>query len=92
MTTETTTYKLDDTTIAGLMQLLALAMATGTNLLDHFRLMELYQNDDGKLTMTDDFIRRTESLAEELSERFESSADDDLDEGDSKDGNTFRFV
>lgn len=66
-----TTYRLDDTTIAGLMQLLTLSIVTGTNLMDHLRLMELRVGDDGRLLMTDDFIRRSEEFAQELTDRVE---------------------
>jgi hypothetical protein len=74
---ENTNYKLDDSTIAGLMQLLTLAIVTGTNLMDHLRLMELVPNEHNQLQMTDDFIARTESLAADLMEKM-----DDMQDGD----------
>ncbi len=76
MTEETQTFKLHDSTIAGFMQLLTLAIGTGTNLLDHFRLLELVPSDeDGTLVMTQDFINRTESLAEDLMGRLDKVQD-----------------
>lgn len=69
------TYKLDDAAIAGLMQLLSVAIMTGTNMLDHLRLMELVKNDDGRLVMTDDFVTKTEKYCEDCISRIEEDKD-----------------
>ena len=69
-------YKLDDTAIAGLMQLLTLSIVTGTNLMDHLRLMELQQGPNGQLVMTHEFIAKSEAFAKELAQRVEDDEDD----------------
>jgi len=94
MTTDTT-FKLDDTTIAGLIQLLALSMGTGTNLMDHFRMMELVPNDEGKLVMTTEFISRTESFAADLEDRLEGALEESEAHAEKKvpnDGTSFGFA
>lgn len=76
-TKDETTYKLHDETIAGLMQLLQLALATHTNIMDHLRMMELEVVDDDKLKMTPAFMKRVEGFADQLMEKLEAAADED---------------
>ncbi len=64
------TFKLTDQTIAGIMQLVSVSMLTGTNLLDHLRLLELRVDEDNHLSMTDDFISRTESFIKTCMEQL----------------------
>lgn len=75
MSEEKQIYTLDDTTIAGLMQLLTLAIATGTNLMDHLQLLELQPTESGALEMTPNFIEKTERLAHQLVQKMEDSTD-----------------
>lgn len=69
------TFKLADQTIAGIMQLLSISMLTGTNLLDHLRLLELYLDDEGLLSMTDDFIARSDSFVNACVEQLPDEQD-----------------
>lgn len=64
------TFKFSDQTIAGIMQLLSVSMLTGTNLLDHLRLLELHLDEEGLLSMTDDFIARSASFVKTCMEQL----------------------
>lgn len=67
--------KLDDTAIFGLMQLLTVAIATGTDVLDHLRMMELTRVEptSNSLRMTDDFVKKTEEFVEQYMTRIDDA-------------------
>ena len=49
------TYKLCDTVLARVMQIVQEAMLTGTDCVDLMRVMELQESDSGALVLTDDY-------------------------------------
>lgn len=42
---------LDDTTIAQIVKLIQMALLTGTDIVDHLRMMQLQVNDDSKIIL-----------------------------------------
>lgn len=47
--------KLADSTIAQIVKLVQLGMLTGTDIVDHFRMLELETNDSGEIVTTADY-------------------------------------
>ena len=77
------TYRLDDTAIAGLLQLLQLSVMTGTDIIDHLRSLSLVVdssveqiNEQRSLVMSPDFVRSTEKFTDDLLQRLEASEKD----------------
>lgn len=67
------TYKLSDEAIAALVKMLQLAMLTGTDISDWYRMIQLMPNDDGLLVLDPDYatvlndqIRSLEKQAQEM--------------------------
>lgn len=83
-------YKMHDTSIAGMMQLLQLAMLTQTDVTDHFRAMEFYVDDDGRLVMSDEFIKATKAFADTMVKRAEQLAEE-LERGEASGVDVFKF-
>lgn len=70
-----TTYHLDDSTIAALMQLLQLSMLTLTPIDDLLRHIELEVNDKQLLVMTPENVTNVESFCSGLLDQLEGMAD-----------------
>jgi len=81
------TFALGDDSIAIIRELVQLSILTGTNIIDHFRALQLTEDEDGKLVPTDAYIQSYNDHIEELSAQAESlrqqasetRADDALD-------------
>jgi hypothetical protein len=70
------TFKLDDSAIAGLLQLFQLSFLTGTDITDHLRSVELQRTttphiDFPRLAMSGRFIKATELFVEQMTHRFD---------------------
>lgn len=70
------TFKLDDTAIAGLLQLFQLSFLTGTDITDHLRSVELQRTttphaDFPRLMMSEMFIKATEAFVEQMTHRLD---------------------
>ncbi len=63
-------YKLSDTVIANIIQLLQLSMLTGTDISDQFRMITLSPStlDDGKLELSSEYAEGHEKMVEGLME------------------------
>lgn len=75
-----TEYKMSDQVIANIAQLLQLAMITGTDVSDHFRMIRLSPSplDEEKLELSESFVKNQEETmqklvteAEELARNFQ---------------------
>ena len=73
-------YKLSDSVIANIVQLLQLAMVTGTNISDHFNMITLRPSElsEGKLELSPAYVESHEKMiaglmeeAQKLSEEFQ---------------------
>lgn len=78
------TYKLDDETISYIAKNLQLCILTGTDIVDHLRMMEITPNDSGNLVPTDNYrqvfqqnqdtlLARATELAEQLKAQQEET-------------------
>lgn len=59
-------YNLSDEFIAQVAKLLQMALLTGTNIGDNLRLVQLTPNDDGKLTLTEEYKKSFEASIEKM--------------------------
>lgn len=59
-------YNLSDEFIAQVAKLLQMALLTGTNIGDNLRLVQLTPNDDGKLTLTEEYKKSFETSIEKM--------------------------
>lgn len=84
------TFKLTDDVISYVAKNLQLCILTGTDIVDHLRMMELTTNSEGNLIPTDNYVEvfdnnekvllaRAEELAEQLRSQQEASATTDTD-------------
>lgn len=46
---------LDDTTIAQIVKLIQMALLTGTDIVDHLRMMQLSINDDNRIILDEEY-------------------------------------
>lgn len=74
-------YKLADSTIAEIARSLQMALLTGTDVSDHFRMLELEENKEGLLEPSVEYMKMIEtnqnsllSKAEELKLEVEKSS------------------
>jgi len=66
-----TVYKLSDDTISMIAKKLQLAILTGTDIVDHLRLMELTKDNSGTLFPTDNYIDQFETGVQVMLERLQ---------------------
>jgi len=68
-----TNYLLSDTVIANIVQLVQLAMITGTDVSDHFRMIALTPSDlsPGKLELAPSYIKAHEEAVVRMTEEAE---------------------
>jgi peptidoglycan hydrolase CwlO-like protein len=59
-------YNLSDEFIAQVAKLLQMALLTGTSIGDNLRLVQLTPNDDGKLTLTEEYKKNFETSIEKM--------------------------
>lgn len=66
-------YKLDDTVIGNIVQLLQLAMFTGTDVSDHFRMIRLTPSEltPDKLNLAPEYAKEHEERIKKLTEEAE---------------------
>lgn len=86
------TYKLDDQTISYIAKNLQLCILTGTDIVDHLRMMEITPDANGNLIPTDNYIqlfknneasllaRATELAAQLQAEQGTSDTTDSVDQ------------
>ena len=58
--------KLDDTAIAQIVKLIQMALLTGTDIVDHLRMMILDQDDNEKLVMNEDYRKVFDESIEKM--------------------------
>ena len=67
-------FKLEDNTIVHIIRLLQLGIITGTDIVDHFRMIELVSDDQGNLHLDKDYSANHEANIEKMvSEAAEAS-------------------
>ena len=68
-----TNYSLSDNVIAHVAKLLQLAMLSGTDLIDHLRMIRLEEDNlnEGKLCLTDDYSVLADSQIQKMLEELE---------------------
>ena len=74
---------LDDTTIAQIVRLIQMAFLTGTDIVDHLRMLLLEEGEDGKLVINNEYekafndsLEKMLSNAKEKDQESESVAED----------------
>lgn len=87
----TKTFKLSDDAISVIAKNLQLALLTGTDIVDHLRMMELFENE-GKLSPTDNYNEQFEinvqTMLETLRKLQEENNSDEQSENFKSDGDT----
>ena len=74
MSDEKNIYKLADDVIALIRELVQLSLLTGTNIIDHFRALELEELEgDGKLYPTERYVNEYNKMIEGLTEAIEAA-------------------
>lgn len=58
--------KLNDTVIAQIVKLIQMALLTGTDIVDHLRMMILDQDDDGNLIMNSEYQKVFDASIEKM--------------------------
>lgn len=75
--TPKTEYKLSDQLIGQLANLVCVAMATQTNVVDHFRMIRVEESDqngmEGKLVLTPSYVDVYNKQVKELNDLIESA-------------------
>lgn len=72
MSEEKKVYKLSDDVIALVRELVQLSLLTGTNIIDHFRAIQLEELEPGKLFPTEVYVNDYNRMVEELTNATES--------------------
>tara|TARA_E500000331_G_scaffold358163_1_gene423103 strand:- start:3051 stop:3326 length:276 start_codon:yes stop_codon:yes gene_type:complete len=62
----TTTFNLSDTAIAHIAKILQVAILTGTDISDNLRQFELTTDEDGKLTVSENFVKTFNDNVEKM--------------------------
>ena len=75
-----TSYKLHDGTIGLLAQLLQIALLTGTDIVDHFRTLQLIDDGSGKLIPDPAFQTQFEANLQRMLDEVTKLADDSTEE------------
>ena len=69
-------FKLDDSSIAHIVKLIQLGFITGTDVVDHFRMIELVSDDTGNLYLDKTYEKRqSQNIEKMLSEASEKTQD-----------------
>ena len=69
-------FKLDDSSIAHIVKLIQLGFITGTDIVDHFRMIELVSDDTGNLYLDETYEKRqSKNIEKMLSEANEQTQD-----------------
>tara|TARA_B100002019_G_C20757243_1_gene351287 strand:- start:221 stop:469 length:249 start_codon:yes stop_codon:yes gene_type:complete len=69
-------FKLDDSSIAHIVKLIQLGFITGTDIVDHFRMIELVSDDDGNLYLDKSYEKRqAQNIEKMLAEANEKTQD-----------------
>ena len=69
-------FKLDDSSIAHIVKLIQLGFITGTDVVDHFRMIELVSDDTGYLYLDKSYEKRqTQNIEKMLAEANEKTQD-----------------
>tara|TARA_Y100000992_G_scaffold300187_1_gene268326 strand:- start:1299 stop:1547 length:249 start_codon:yes stop_codon:yes gene_type:complete len=69
-------FKLDDSSIAHIVKLIQLGFITGTDVVDHFRMIELVSDDTGNLYLDKTYEKRQlQNIEKMLSEANEKTQD-----------------
>ena len=66
-------FRLSDDVIALVRELVQLSLLTGTNIIDHFRAIQLEELEPGKLYPTEAYINDYNSMVQGLSEAIEQA-------------------
>lgn len=64
--------KLNDEVIAHVAKLLQLAILTGTDIVDHMRLITLDSNEDGDLILNEDYAANAEKNIQRMLEEIDA--------------------
>lgn len=75
-----TSYKLHDGTIGLLAQLLQIALLTGTDIVDHFRTLQLIDDGTGKLVPDPAFQAQFEANLQRMLDEVTKLANDSTEE------------
>jgi hypothetical protein len=69
-------FKLDDSSIAHIVKLIQLGFITGTDVVDHFRMIELVSDDKGNLYLDKSYEKRqSQNIEKMLAEANEKTQD-----------------
>jgi len=75
-----TIYKLDDAVIANIAKTLQLALLTGTDIVDNLRRIELQENTEGTLKLSDNYVSNFEHWVAKMLDELESLQSQDAQE------------
>ena len=71
--------KLDDTAIAQIVKLIQMALLTGTDIVDHLRMMILDQGDNEKLVMNKEYQEVFDASIEKMLQNSNSQDEEGLE-------------
>ena len=71
----TTTFNLSDTAIAHIAKILQVAILTGTDISDNLRQFELTTDENGKLTVSENFVNTFNNNVEKMMQEVQSAND-----------------
>lgn len=74
--------KLDDTAIAQIVKLIQMAFLTGTDIVDHLRMMILDQDDNEKLVMNEDYRKVFDESIEKMLQNADTQDEESLEPGE----------
>jgi hypothetical protein len=74
--------KLDDTTIAQIVKLIQMALLTGTDIVDHLRMMILDQDDNEKLIMNKVYQEVFDASIEKMLQNVNTQDEESLESGE----------
>jgi len=75
MSEDTTTFNLSDTAIAHIAKILQVAILTGTDISDNLRQFELVTDENGKLTVSENFVNTFNNNVEKMMQEVQSAND-----------------
>jgi riboflavin synthase len=73
--------KLEDNTIVHIIRLLQLGIITGTDIVDHFRMIELVADEEGNLHLDKDYADNHEANIEKMVSEAAASSQEASQEG-----------
>ena len=74
--------KLDDTAIAQIVKLIQMALLTGTDIVDHLRMMILDQDDNEKLVMNKEYQEVFDASIEKMLQNVNTQDEESLESGE----------